>query len=431
MTYIKALICAAISVWIIDYASFGFIGFYVSYIIFAFLLIKTWLKQPEYILLYVLLFPQLPRGILDLFNGLAESRITYNNLYSIDLINGVSLFWCLILLTTIRFFRRNISVDRDIAPFLLLGSLSLITGLFRYSGISTYFISDIRFFISLLFIASINEDIIRRNEKYWDMVKLAVLTIALRVIIILILDLINEGISLDLAQSPFYILPVISSYVHSPHGLMFYLISVLAPSRAVMVWTTLMLFGLLLKSKVTDRIKYISVLFVGTVALLSFVYVSNPRLFDFLVWKSNIFSAIVGKSEFSGSGGVRGTEIVAVWREVTSNPLSMLFGKGWGSTYDLDIGSMTQKFGVIDLKSYSKMELATNRFYSVHSVIAFVLLKFGLLGIVSISLMLLGAIRKSILFALFSLPIVYSFYSIPFSLIIYLLIKKRWRIGYH
>lgn len=428
MTFFKSLIYAAISVWIIDYASFGPVGYFVSIILFAFLLIQTWFKKPEYILLYVLLFPQLPRGILDLFNGLAASRIVYNNLYSIDLISGVSLFWCLIILTIIRFVRRNIAVDIGIAPLLFLGAMSVITGIIWYSGSSTYFISDIRFFISILFIASINEDIVRRHKKYWDTVKFAVITIALRVVLILILDMINGGISLDLAQSPFYTLPIILSFVHSSQGLFFYLIAVLAPSRAVMVWSTLMLFALFVKSKFNARIKYASVLLAVTAVLLSVIYISNPRLFDFIVWKSNIFTAIIGKSEFSGSGGVRGTEIVAVWREVTSSPVTMLIGKGWGSTYNLDIENMTQNFGIIDLKSYSEMELATNQFYSVHSVIAFILLKFGLLGIVSILLMVLSACRKSLLFAFVSLPIVYSFYSIPFSLIIYLLIKRRWRL---
>ena len=170
------------------------------------------------------------------------------------------------------------------------------------------------------------------------------------------------------------------------------------------------------------------------------LYLYNERLFNFLLWKLNVFDALFSSSgEMSGSGKVRTLELQNIWYILSQSLYEFLFGKGFFATYTLEAFPLTN-IGVIDLKSYSMDQLNSGIYYATHSFSSSMLLKYGIVGLsIYISLPLYLAYKlyrqnQNLILILIPIILIYSYYwRIEFALLIGLLFgistkKKKYEI---
>ncbi|PIS45052.1 MAG: hypothetical protein COT22_07280 [Ignavibacteria bacterium CG08_land_8_20_14_0_20_37_9] len=167
-------------------------------------------------------------------------------------------------------------------------------------------------------------------------------------------------------------------------------VSLLEPSRSFLLILSLILgislfmsVFLLREKGMTKSAKthYVSeLLFIGFM-LLFIVGLYNPVVYDFIAWKLNVFNEILSSDQqLSESGGLRLYELMNVSAELSDSIYQMLFGKGFGGAYTFNTFPFNSA-DPLDLKSYSEDQLQSGIYYATHSFSAYMLLKYGLIGL--------------------------------------------------
>ena len=194
-----------------------------------------------------------------------------------------------------------------------------------------------------------------------------------------------------------------------------YLPAFLAIQRSQFFFMSLFIVvSLLIKPRNLFKLSLIA--FVGfVVGFIALDFVS-PEFVSWLNWKATTATEVFS-SPLQGSFGVRMLEILNIVHIVGDKFHQILFGLGAGGFYNFD----AYPFGsdmIIDTKSYSPDQLSSSQYHTVHSFIAFCILKYGFVGLfVYIWFCLypfyvssLGNKSKSKLFLLLSLGILSVYY---------------------
>ncbi|MBD8514420.1 hypothetical protein IFO68_17200, partial [Photobacterium sp. CAU 1568] len=115
--------------------------------------------------------------------------------------------------------------------------------------------------------------------------------------------------------------------------------------------------------------------------LLAFFFYLNPSIFSFFLWKISELS-IFGGDNVSGSAVIRKVEVLNILCMESQNIFQLFFGKGLSGTYNFECVNLPPDL-VLDLKSYSQDQLDSGIYYTVHTFIGSILLKFGIVGLVT------------------------------------------------
>ena len=154
-----------------------------------------------------------------------------------------------------------------------------------------------------------------------------------------------------------------------------------------------------------------------TTLIFGGIFIFNERMFNFFMWKFNVFQEFFNDDvAISGSGKVRFLELANVFELINDTFYELFFGRGFAGTYHF-LNYPIDNVGVIDLKSYSKVQLDSGVYYTAHSFFTTILLKYGIFGLfiyllIPIKIFLFFVLKKRHLFiAIFSIVLIYLYYS--------------------
>lgn len=343
-------------------------------------------------------FFEYPRGILDMYDsvgGYVYFVITTTPLFGIPLVYWQTLVAGLLGVYLMK-NRPGFMIRASILPLLLfwVGSLGLLITILT-SGLppeaSKYLKIDskmplmigIGILISGLFV---NRE---RQKDLADFFLILPMILGARALMALTYDYMGGQVNLDLGTRAifsgmafFYILSTGRKgwYEFWPNRLFLY-INLLTVSRGDLALGTFITFvGLGVGIFRRQRAAYRFGLEMAAVVLvcLTGIAVANPRLLEFMAWKASEF--VPGRN-LSGSGKVRVEELRNIWYEISETPFRMFFGKGFGAYFRFDPFPFPNN-ELLDLKSYSGDQIGSGLFFSPHTPIGYMMLKFGLSGMV-------------------------------------------------
>lgn len=401
------VILAMLSFIYIDYlsiSSFGSLFSFVLFFIFIFISIKNLSLGILICIFYSIVVLEFPRDILDVYDALQLSNeMSFNVLNTVKISPFTLLVYLFFFNTILALYKMKFKIKNNRTLFLILGLMlffafiSTLITLFVDGTIDfpSLIITNSKWFQFILIGYILGTYLYKQNQikKFIDWLYLLPIFFGLRNIFFIGNDFITASPKLDLMNQPYLSLIVLVYIVikkdwgiynnHLYKILLF--ISLLNFSRGFIV---IMVISLLLILFITfyKKIRF-NLLFIFNIIILFSIpifvlYLFNDRLFDFLLWKINIFNELTNSDiELSGSGKVRIIEMQNILYIFSENIYQLFFGKGFFATYNFQAFPLND-VGIIDLKSYSNDQLSSGVYYSTHSFISSTLLKYGLLGLV-------------------------------------------------
>ena len=463
LIYILSL--AIISFIYVDYIAALPLGNTISLIIFTifiFISIRNLSLGIILSLFYGITTMEYPRDILDVYSALQVTNTVSYNVMNTITIGPLSLLVYLFFINTfLALYRLKMIIyyEKIFLPImlsiLLIAFISTFLNLLKVHDIFSYglLITNIKWFL-FIFMGYVQGYYIYKKNYINTMLQwfyLLPIFFGLRNMMFLTNDMVNMAPKLDLMNQAYLSLVVlIYIIVKGKWGIyenIFYrlllFISLLNFSRAFLVFFA---FSIMIAYfwKAHEKIRFNISLIVNLSIIMGLLvlglYLYNERLFNFLLWKLNVFDALFSSSgEMSGSGKVRTLELQNVWYILSQSLYEFLFGKGFFATYTLEAFPLTN-IGVIDLKSYSMDQLNSGIYYATHSFSSSMLLKYGIVGLsIYISLPLYLAYKlyrqnQNLILILIPIILIYSYYwRIEFALLIGLLFgistkKKKYEI---
>jgi len=404
-----SILFSLFSVPYVDTWSRGGAGVAISVAIFAAVTALTLFRTHLAILAVVILqitIPAFPRDIIDAYSALQVSRtVSYNTICSMSvaglaLIQHLTFLVAAVVLYKLVFSGREIFVGKNLKIYLstLFFSALVATVYFTFTQNENAdlreIVTNVRLplFLScgILYFNYLHHFCgIERSVRYLNRVLIAITIIMGVRVPFFVLSGIKEKIpSLDLAVIPHIpIAVVLTTFFLMEHDrgnrksylllLLLAVFGLLSPSRGHMAILVLSSAVFLFINGLGARyLKYIGVIATMFVLPLLFVFMFNERLFDFILWKLTFFTGNV-----SDSGKVRVYEFKNIAAEALNNPPYLVFGKGLTGFFTFFEHPMPRNI-IMDLKSYSQDEIAKGRFYHPHFFTNFILLKYGMVGLV-------------------------------------------------
>jgi len=435
------LFLSILSFFYIDYiasTSWGIIISLVLFTLFSWISLKNLSFGIVLSLFYAITTMEFPRDILDTYEALQSGNDVYYNVINTVKIGPFTLLVYLFFLNTalVLYKRRGKIVNEQFflitfsTMFLIAISSTYLDVLksqnIFYVGL---LITNIKWFLFIL-MGYVQGYYIYKNNYLKILLRyfyLLPIFFGFRNILFLVNDFINITPKLDLMNQAYLSLIIlIYIIIKGNWGIyknLFYrillFISLLNFSRAFLVMFVL---GVVISYfwKAHEKIRFNFSLMINIILIVGLMlfglYIVNERLFDFLLWKLNVFDAIFSSDgEMSGSGKIRTLELANVWYILSQNTYDVFFGKGFFATYNFEAFPLSN-IGVIDLKSYSADQLNSGIYYSTHSFLSSVLLKYGTIGLFLYVLLPLYLAfifykqKQNLILILIPIILIYSYY---------------------
>lgn len=431
---------SAVTFSYVDFISKSSFGVLFSIFLFVFLLIIS-VKNLDYGIIlaiaYSLLVVEFPRDILDAYEDLQVYGIQSYNVINTVKIGPFTLLVYLLFINSF-FALKKISpsffTNVYILPLIFLfviGFVSMYRVLLNQGFLynARLLITDIKF-ILFIFSGIIQGVYIYKRGLFYNLRQILFvipIIIGLRTVFFVLNDFYNGNSTLDLMTSPYLSLSVfVYILIKGEWGIYknyFYrfllFLSLLNPSRGfVLLLVVFVGLGFFLGrgKKISFKMGFLLQI-TGVLTLVSgLLFFFNERLYDFFVWKLEVFDELFDDSiKLSGSGQVRATELYNIYKGLSESYYELLFGRGFGATYDFSYRSLGM-IDNIDLKSFSKDQLESGVYYTSHSFFTSNLLKYGFVGVL---LYLFYPITlgiaffkkfKDYFFLLFPIILIYSYY---------------------
>lgn len=400
-------ILSIISFIYIDYlaiSSFGFLASFFLFFICIFISIKNLSFGILILIFYSITILEFPRDILDVYDALQlTNEMSYDVLNTIKIGPFTLLVYLFYFNTALALFKMNFKIKNSAILFIILGlmlfialSMTLITLLNEGKvNFPSLIITNSKWFQFILIGYIIGSYLYKHKQiaKFIDWFYLLPIFFGLRNAFFIINDFVSGTYKLDLMNQPYLSLIVLAYIIlkkdwgiynnYFYRALLF--ISLLSFSRGVFIIMAIVFF-LAIFITFYKKIKF-NILFISNIIVLFSIpiiaiYFFNERLFDFLLWKINIFNELISSDvELSGSGKVRIIEMQNILHIFSESIHNLLFGKGFFATYDFQAYPLNN-VGIIDLKSFSQDQLSSGVYYSTHSFISSTILKYGLIGLI-------------------------------------------------
>jgi hypothetical protein len=438
---IHILSLAIISFIYVDYIAampLGIILSLIIFIIFTFISIKNLSMGIILSLFYAITTMEFPRDILDVYEALQASNEVYYNVVNTVKIGPFTLLVYLFFINTgLVLYKTHLHILYEKIFLIIFTTMLVIAFISTFFNILQYhtvfsigmFVTNLKWFLFIL-MGYIQGFYLYKNNSVHILVKwfyLLPIFFGFRNLLFIVNDFINVTPKLDLMNQAYLSLIIlIYIIVKGDWGIyknIFYrvllFISLLNFSRAfLLIFVLSVIISYFWKVHKKIRFNFsLTMNFIIIIGLMLFgLYMLNERLFDFLLWKLNVFDALFSSSgEMSGSGKIRGLELQNIWYVLSNDIYNVFFGKGFFATYDFSAYPLNN-IGVIDLKSYSSDQLNSGVYYSTHSFSSAILLKYGVVGlIIYIFIPLYIAYifyknKQNLLLILIPIILIYSYY---------------------
>ncbi len=398
-----SIISAFVLTFYIEIAATSNAGTILSLLLFVFLASLSIKNLPDGIaaaFLIAVLVPENPRDILDVYEALqVEKSVQYNVISSVSIGPG-SLLLHLFLFNTVLCLLKISSSSIKTWKLAVVWTLffSGCAGMFfealQTGGIAQpgVVITDIKF--PLIILLGLIQGSYLYSTNSADKISVAIYTAPLilgaRVIFFLANDVISGTPKLDVMTHPLLSACVLGYCIlekpkypyNNLLGRFLLYLSLVNASRGLIAIQIFILIACFLypiaKSSINKGKRATELLLIGT-AIVVAVAATSPRLFDFLLWKLSDIDTLVGDAELSGSGQVRKLELANI-TSAMSNPITFLVGKGFGGTFTFIEHPLPLDID-LDLKSFSAQQLKNKVFFTTHSFMSGILLKFGAIGL--------------------------------------------------
>lgn len=396
----------------IDHFAFTSTGLVVSYLIFfANLCISLYRLSWGIVLTLFFSFfiAEYPRDILNLYAELqVDKSANYYVLGSVT-ISKLTLLNVLFIVNTL-FAGWRLILARDKGKFgflwltallIAIGCTSLVHSIVTQEVLTMKAIAtDLKFPAFLLFGFIQGLYLVRANafSLLVEMIIILPFFIGVRVIIFMVSDIYLLTSSFYFATNTTISLSVLAYLIASKrHSIYSYwvfrlglYISLIEPSRSFLIILLLIVaisfvISVFMPSRQDGtkaaKTHYLSELLFISSLLSLLVSLYNPAFYDFMLWKLNVFKEfLTSEQEISESGSLRLYELFNVSGEISHSIYQMFFGKGWGGSYTFNAFHFNS-VDPLDLKSYSEDQLLSGIYYATHSFTSYMLLKYGLVGL--------------------------------------------------
>lgn len=397
-TFLHNILFAIITALFVDFIAFNkflstvvhlFLLIYLIYLIF-----KNHHRAIMMIIGYGILIPIYPRSILDDVDNLILGNLQYTTFYSLGFgpLNVYFLLLFLLLARIIHLNNLNVKSSKNINLFIVVFYTLIVASFFynfnvqsEYINLSINYFSTIKFIVYLIIGFFLFKNY--KGSIHINFFLNIAIILGMRVILFLLFDFLYSPIpKLDFALQPYITLPFIFLVLKnkielSPINFLFIVLSLLYPSRLFILISILSLgfFALSTKFSILFFKLMISIFFLFILSGVV-LYNFNERIFNFFLWKLEVLNTVTGTGEISGSGGVRILELKNILNKISRSPINLLIGEGPFGYYNFDKYPLVVD-GVIDSKSFPYDQIVTNKYFTVHNFISFLLLKLGFVGL--------------------------------------------------
>ncbi|EFT2743704.1 hypothetical protein ACSOOX_000058 [Escherichia coli] len=384
-------------VWI-TFCADNVLGFIISVLMFVILLWYGVFRKEtilQVILLLLFLIPEYPRDILFLYDALDAKEIFYNTINTVKIGPLTLYYWAMISLPIVIIVKSGLKISyaSGVAVSILIGViiyLFLVTLASSQSFNLSTAITNVKIYTILLctFLLLSNWKEQELKAVLNNFLIFLPVIIGLRVILFITYDFTLGTPSWDYFTQPLitviafiYLLQNNNKTIIEKsltYRILFY-ISLFSLSRALIAIVVISFIVAMFLSK--KRVLKMKVLIevVPFVTILCFtVLVTNPNLYNFLLWKVSDLNVFESKKEISGSGKVRQYEILNILDGTDSSDKTILIGFGLSGHFNFDKHKLPIQ-EALDSKSFSEVERLENRFYFPHSFLAANLLRGGIL----------------------------------------------------
>jgi len=428
----------------VDYFSFTFLGILVSFILFLILVALSVYKLSFGIVttLFVSLYiNEFPRDILNLYSDIQVTNSVQYNVISSVIVLKLTLLNLLFIfnsfLSLLKLWKNKFNkMNLLLVIYVVIGMTSLLVSLLFYENtIFKSIITDLKFPIFLLFGLIQGLYLYKNSAIHLVLIMILVLPIfgGIRALIFITNDIYFMTPKFYFMSTSMMALVILSYLIISKNKSIYsYIIfrvplyiSLIEPSRGFIIMASIVLSFSFIVSFFKKGNNNISLfimleLFLILMGALLTLLVLNPDIYGFLIWKLDVFNELLSASnELSGSGKVRIYELLNVHRENMDSIYQYFFGKGFGGFYSFNYYPMND-VETLDLKSFSNDQLQTNMYYTTHSFSTYMLLKYGMVGLVIYVLIPIFIIWNSfkhtiknnlhIIFLVFTILSIYTYY---------------------
>ncbi|EKO3774785.1 hypothetical protein P0F20_003414, partial [Vibrio metschnikovii] len=396
--FISASFFAFVLFYYLEYMSGGVIGSIASFFLFSLFLLLILSNHSLSILVLVILvvsIPEFPRDILISYDDFQNSGLKqYNTLASIKFGPATLILYLVLMLAFYSLIIRIKVNYLSIVFLLLLLSLSVFSVLYEF------FITNIPIKIGLLmtsvkflfvmyagYIMGITLFHYHRFNSFslmFGSLYFSILVVSIRAILYLVNDFVfSKELSFDIQVKPLLAIPAILFFVYQKKFIINGLRNVLVFSFfTVSRGEIILIFIVSILSSVFSKLffrKVIVKIIVLIPLMVMVVFTFNSTLIDFFLWKFSQLS-ILGGENTSDSAVVRTTELSNILCLQSGSLFQFFFGKGLSGVYDFSCVPLPGEI-VLDLKSFSQDQLDAGLYYTVHTFIGSILLKFGIFGL--------------------------------------------------
>ncbi|NVJ60863.1 MAG: hypothetical protein HWE27_10760 [Gammaproteobacteria bacterium] len=398
---------------ITDFLSYYTLGALLSFVFFIGLLAvycKNEVKGFHLLIYLLLLSPDHPRNLIEDLDLLKEAGdITYYSFITTKFA-GVSLsVWSILIVGAIAFLRKvvkgNFKLPKIIVNIILIVLISLALALLStFLDLTSrdvvdlkFMFSDFRIFLTLVLGVFIAVGYVGKNSAYvTDFMQLLVnisVIIGLKSIMFVASDLILASPKLMLSTQPYIFIALVFSYLVLDVKYKYLLLplAILASVKIsrgeiayIMMEALLLIFvvALLYKNSLKKVTKvYSKNALVGLIVValpVSWMALYNEYLFNFLVYKFSFFTTEIWSGDVAFSASTRMYEFLNIVAFQMENFRALIIGRGLGGYFDFTFFPLGYELGLSD---FSSKELELGVFFKPHFFINFVLLKFGLTGL--------------------------------------------------
>ncbi len=389
--FIVLFLCVIV-IHLISYTSFGFIFSWLNIILGLFILMISPILGLVFYFLSLLINDDINKYDLDLLPLNSMLTVSIGG-FSISLIWSVLIFIFLLVAKLIS-NRSKLIAPLPLVIFLLFFFLGFLR-IFQFRNPA--FVTDIGFIINLILGYLLGERLLASPEKirfYFGLI--------LAVFISKFLIISGQGVVSSMSgvfytlkaesASNFILLPIIFSLlILFKHGMkvsgsdkriflfilslcIAYLFITISRERILLVAMALMIYLIIFK-KIRVAIFAVLLLVLGFY-LISF---TNPNMFNFIVWKLTTMLPNAA-SNANASSSVRWIELQNIVYEQVSSPYKLLVGTGWGGGFTSEYAPFSAS--ILGTSSFPAEWIAKDEYYRPHGTYLYVLLKYGLLGLI-------------------------------------------------
>lgn len=373
-------------------------GMLVSILAFFILIYYGLFKKKKIIeisLFLLFLIPEYPRDILFLYDSLSSNEIFYNTVNTVKIGPLTLFYWAIITLPVAavvfnKFKLSTASGTAVSAVVLLLAWLVFITVINDQPFDLSIAITNVKIYIVLMcvFLLLSNWKEQELKAQLQDFLIFLPAIIGLRVILFIAYDFTLGTPSWDYFTQPLISVIAFILFLQTKdrtifersivYRILFY-ISLFSLSRALIGIVILTLvISFFLSKKIKLKFKVLMEIIPFFTVLCFAVLVTNPNLYNFLLWKVSDLNIFQENKEMSGSGRVRQYEVINILDGNESSELKVILGYGLSGSFNFDKYPLPI-LEALDSKSFSEKERLGNRYFFPHSFVAANLLRGGLL----------------------------------------------------